>query len=67
MRKPTKAVYSVIGTSRNLDSPVDIEIELFNALIVPVLTYGCELLGDNIKRGIELVRMKFMKHGLYVH
>ena len=63
----TKALYSLIGTSRRYDLPVDIQIELFNMMVVPVLTYGCEIWGDNIVREVELLHMKFMKHVLYVH
>ncbi len=65
--KATRALYSLIGTSRKLDLPVDIQLELFNTMVVPVLTYGCEIWGDNIIREIELLNMKFMKHVLYVH
>ncbi len=67
VRKATRALYSLIGTSRKLDLPVEIQIELFNTMIVPVLTYGCEIWGDNIIREIELIQLKFMKHVDYVH
>ena len=63
----TKALYSIIGTSRKYDLPVDIQIELFNMMVVPVLIYGCEVWGDNIIREVELLHMKFLKHVLYVH
>ncbi len=36
-------------------------------MVVPVLTYGCEIWGDNIIREIELLYTKCMKHVLYVH
>ncbi len=65
--KATKALYSLIGTARKYDLPLDIQIELFNTLVVPVLTYGSEIRGDNIIREIELLHMKLMKHVLYVH
>ncbi len=35
----TKTLYSLIGTARRYELPDDIQIELFNALVVPVLTY----------------------------
>ncbi len=54
-------------TSRKLGLPVDIQLELFNTMVVPVLTYGCEIQGGNIIREIEILHMKFMKHILYVH
>ncbi len=67
MRKANRTLYSLIGTSRKLDLPVDIQIELFNTMVVPVLTYGYEIWGDSIIREIELLHLKFMKHVLYVH
>ncbi len=65
--KATRALYSLIGTSRRLDLPVDIQLELFSTMVVPVLTYGCEIWGDNIIREIELLHMKYKKHVIYVH
>ncbi len=59
VEKATRALYSVSGTSRKLALPVDIQIELFNRMVVSVLTYGCEIWGDNIIRDL--------KHGLFVH
>ncbi len=39
VRQATRALYSVIGTSRKYDLPVDIQIDLFNTMVVAVLTY----------------------------
>ena len=63
----TKVLYSIINTSRKYDLPVDIQIELFNMTVVPVLTYGCEIWDNNIVRELELLHMKFLKHVSYVH
>ncbi len=63
----TKALYPIIGTSRKYDLPVDIQIELFNMMVVPVLTYGYEIWSDCTIREIELLHMKFLKHVLYIH
>ncbi len=67
VRKATRALYSVTGTSRKYVLPINIEIDLFNTVVVPVLTHGCEIWGDNIIREIGLLHMKYMKHALYVH
>ena len=63
----TRALYPIIGTSREYDSPLDTEIELFNTMAVAVFTYGCEVCGESIIRQKELLHMKFFKHVLYVH
>ncbi len=67
VRKATRALDSLIGTSRKLDLPFDIQIDLFNTMAVPVLNFRCEIWGDNIIREIELLHLKFMKHVLYAH
>ena len=36
-----KALYSVLGKSRKFDLPVDMQIDLLNSLVLPVLTYAC--------------------------
>lgn len=63
----TRALFPIIGISRKYDLPVDIQIDLFNMLVIPVLIYGCEIWGDYIIREVELLHMKFLKHVLYVH
>ncbi len=63
----TRAMYSVIGKAREFDFPIDIHMELFNALVLPVLTYGSEVWGNYIIREFELLHLKFLKHLLFVH
>ncbi len=55
MRKATRAMYSLTGTSRKLDLPVDIQTDLFNTVVVPVVTYGREIWGDTTIRETELL------------
>ncbi len=58
VRKATRALYSVTGTPRKYDLPIDIQIDLFNTMVVAVLTYGCEIRGDNIIREMGLLHAK---------
>lgn len=44
-----------------------IQIQLFNTLVVPVLTYGCETWSVIIIREIELLHTKFMEYIFHVH
>ena len=55
----TRAMYSLVGKCRKFDLPVDMQIELFNTM---VLTYGSEVWGHYIIREIELLHLKFLKH-----
>ncbi len=63
----TKAMYSVIGKARKLDLPVDIQMELFSAMVLPVLTCGSDVWGHYIIRELELLHLKLLKHLLFVH
>lgn len=63
----TRAMYSVIGKGRKFDLPVDIQIDLFNTMVLPILTYACEVWGHYVVREIELLHLSFLKHILFVH
>ena len=40
-----RAMFSLLKKCRALDLPIDIQIDLFNKCIVPILLYGCEVWG----------------------
>ncbi len=63
----TRAMYLIIGKAKKFDLPVDIQIELFNPMVLPVLSYESEVWGHYIIREFELLHLKFLKHLLFVH
>ncbi len=62
----TRAMYSVLGKARKFDLPVDIQMELFNAMVLPVLANGSQVWGHYIIKELELLHLKFLKL-LFVH
>ena len=40
-----KAMFSVLRKSRKLQLPVDLQIQLFDSMVVPILLYGSEITG----------------------
>ena len=40
-----KANYALLSKIRKLRLPVDLSLDLFDQLVFPVLTYGCEVWG----------------------
>ncbi len=62
----TRAMYSVIGKCTEFDPTVDMQIDLFNTTVLPVLTYACEICGYDV-REVELLQLSFLKHISYVH
>lgn len=56
-----KAMFSLLTKARRLLLPIDLQIELFEKTVVPILLYGCEVWGCvNIDR-IEIFFRKFLK------
>ena len=45
-----KVMFSVLKSSRELELPIDLQLELFDSLVLPILLYGCEIWGfENIE------------------
>ena len=42
--------------------PVDMQVELFNKLVKPIILYGCEIWGFGNVDVIERVQLKFIKY-----
>ena len=38
-------MYSIISKARSTDMPIDIQFKLFDTLVLPIMTYGCEIWG----------------------
>ena len=56
-----KASFSIITKARRLLLPIDLQLELFEKTVVPILLFGCEVWGHtNIER-IEVFYRKFLK------
>ena len=62
-----RALFSMLVKCKKLELPIDINCELFDSLIVPILTYGCELWGYNSLDIIESFHRKFLKIQLHVN
>ena len=58
----TKAMYSLIKNSNRLNLPIDLQIDLFNKTIIPILLYGSEIWGCGNLDLMERVQLKFLKY-----
>lgn len=56
-----KAMYNLIRKSRSLMLPVDLQIELFDKMVKPILLYGCEVWGFGNLDILERTVLKFLK------
>lgn len=57
-----KTVFALLRKINSLSLPFDIQIELFNKTIKPILLYGCEIWGVGKNDIIKRVQLKYFKH-----
>ena len=62
----TRALYSLLRKLRPLSLPVDMQIDIFNKTVKPVLLYGSEIWGFGNIDIIERVQLRFLKHILNI-
>ncbi len=59
-------MFSLLGKSRALGLPVDIQLDLFNVLVMPILSYGSEVWGYTNLDIIDKFILKYCKYVLHV-
>lgn len=57
-----KALFSLIKKSRSLDLSYDLQIDLFNKTVKPILLYCSEIWGTGNCDIIDRIQLKFFKH-----
>ena len=61
--KPSnKALFALLKKSKALGLPFDIQIDLFDKTVKPILSYGAELWGCGNCDSLERVHLKFLKY-----
>lgn len=63
----SRAMYSLISKCRRLKLPIDIQLELFDRTVLPIMLYACEVWGTENFEILELLYRKFLKFALNVH
>ena len=61
-----KAQFSLLSKVKKLNLPIDLQLNLFDKLVLPVLTYGCEIWGIANLKEIEVFHRKFIKNVLSI-
>jgi hypothetical protein len=54
-------MYSILQKCRNLNLPVDIQLELFDTMVSPVVMYGCEVWGFKKNNILESFCLQFYR------
>ena len=63
----TRAMFSLGTKARKLLLPIDVQLELFDLMIVPILLYGCEVWGFQSLDKIEVFYRKYLRNLLKVN
>lgn len=58
----TRAMYSLIRNVNRLDLPIDMQIDLFNKAVKPILLFGAEIWGYGNLDVLERIQLHFLKH-----
>lgn len=61
-----RAMFALTTKARRLHLPVDIQCELFDKMVTPILLYGSEYWGFNCINQIEIFVRKFLKNVLHL-
>ena len=62
-----KAMFLLFKKASKLQLPVDIQCQLFDHMVLPILLYGSEIWGFQDIKQIEVFHRKFMKYILHLH
>ena len=66
LNQARRTMYSLLSKTYQLHLPIDLLIELFVQLVLPILLYGSEIWGFDIITDLEILHMKFCKQILNV-
>jgi len=59
--QPQKAMYSILRKSRKLGLPLDLQFQLFDAVVSPILLYASEIWGHEDNAVIEKLHLRFCR------
>ena len=65
--KASRALFSLLQTARRQHLPIDVVMDLFEKMVVPILLYGCEIWGYENLAMLEKLHIKAIKFMLHLH
>jgi hypothetical protein len=63
----SRAMYALINKSKKLGLSIDLQLQLFDSLVLPIALYGCEVWGCKNLEITEQLHLKFMRMLLRVN
>ena len=65
--KAQKALFSLLQSARRKNFPIDVLLDLYQKMVIPVLLYGCEIWGHEKLDIIEKLHIKSLKYILHLN
>ena len=65
--KASRAMFSLLQTARRQHLPIDVVMDLFEKMVVPILLYGSEIWGYENLALLEKLHIKALKFMLHLH
>ena len=59
-------MFSLLKNIRLKQLPIDVQLQLFDSVVLPVLLYGCEIWGFENLAIIEKVHLQILKYTLHL-
>ena len=56
-----KAMFSILAKSREVSLPISVQIDLFKKLVMPILTYGCEVWGFQDASCLDKLQLSYLR------
>ena len=60
--KGNRAMFNILKKSRQLNLPIDLQLHLFNAIVLPTVLYGCEVWAPEDCVILEKLQLRFCKY-----
>ena len=60
--KRSRAMFSLLRKCKQLQLPIDIQLQLFDVLVKPVVLYGCEVWAHEGTEVVEKLHLRFCKY-----
>jgi len=60
-------MFALLSKSRKLGLDIDVQLQLFDSLVVPIATYGCEVWGFRNLAVLEKLQLQFCKYILKIN
>ena len=60
-KQATRAMFALIKKSRQLGLDIDIQLQLFDSMVLPITLYGCEIWGFRKLEVIEKLHLQYCK------